>query len=142
MAADRPRRNDWDGRGNLSEEALTAFCVFFLSACVDQVGFMESLLRPTELLRRIRVFVVEEIAAGRLPRGAFGLLREAILAGEVDRGRASELTGHKERMARVVVSELVKRGLLLAGSPRGPLRLGFPADVRERFFPQLYPVAS
>src|SRR6266498_4000362 len=30
MAADRPRENDYDGRGNLSERALFDFCKFFL----------------------------------------------------------------------------------------------------------------
>jgi Fic family protein len=52
---DLPRRNDLDGRGNLSEEALTDFAVFFLKVCIDQVDFMESLVQPQRLLERIRV---------------------------------------------------------------------------------------
>src|ERR1043166_3548526 len=40
MAADEPRRNDFDGRGALSEAALTDFCELFLGICVDQVDFM------------------------------------------------------------------------------------------------------
>src|SRR5215472_1838361 len=39
--ADGPRRNDLDGRGSLSEEALAEFSRFFLSVCIDQVTFME-----------------------------------------------------------------------------------------------------
>ncbi len=35
------RRNDLDGRGHLSEEALARFARFFLSTCIDQVEFME-----------------------------------------------------------------------------------------------------
>lgn len=142
MAADSPRRNDWDGRGNLSEETLTSFCVFFLDTCVDQVSFMEALLQPFDLLRRVQLYVEEETAAGRLPRGAYSILREVILAGEVERGRAPELTGHQERMARNVVSKLLDRGLVTAGGPRAALRLGIPIDVVDRFFPQLYPVAA
>ena len=46
MAADEPRRNDVDGRGALSEVALTEFCEFFLRVCVDQVEFMASVLEP------------------------------------------------------------------------------------------------
>lgn len=34
---DLPRRNDLDGRGSLSEEALGAFTEFFLKVCIDQV---------------------------------------------------------------------------------------------------------
>src|SRR5690625_4868281 len=36
MACDLPRRNDLDGRGNLSEETLAEFTSFFLSTCIDQ----------------------------------------------------------------------------------------------------------
>ncbi len=35
MAADEPRRNDLDGRGALSQEALIEFCRFFLETCLD-----------------------------------------------------------------------------------------------------------
>ena len=71
MAADGPRRNDLDGRGNLSLEALVAFCEFFLRTCVDQVEYMRSILEPAELLRRMEVFTEEEVRAGRLPKGSF-----------------------------------------------------------------------
>src|SRR6266446_2694980 len=42
---DLPRRNDLDGRGNLSEEALAAFSRFFLEICLDQINFMEQLVQ-------------------------------------------------------------------------------------------------
>ena len=38
---DLPRRNDLDGRGNLSEEELAKFTEFFLKVCIGQVEFME-----------------------------------------------------------------------------------------------------
>jgi Fic family protein len=142
MAADEPRRNDWDGRGSLSEAALSEFCEFFLRVCLDQVEFMESLLQPSELSRRIELFVEDEVRAGRLPKGAYPVLREALLAGEVERGHARELTGHRERMGRIVISKLLDRGLLASGGPRDPLRLAFPIDVVDRWFPRLYPTAS
>ena len=41
-ACDQTRRNDLDGRGNLSEENLTAFTHFFLRTSIDQVVFMEA----------------------------------------------------------------------------------------------------
>lgn len=46
MAADRSRENDYDGRGNLSEPALAAFCEFFLRVSLDQIRFMQSILDP------------------------------------------------------------------------------------------------
>jgi hypothetical protein len=34
-AADSSRRNDLDGRGNLSDAALADFCAFFLETMLD-----------------------------------------------------------------------------------------------------------
>ena len=48
---DLPKRNDLDGRGTLSEEALIAFTAFFLKTCLDQVNFMRTLVEP-EALRK------------------------------------------------------------------------------------------
>jgi Fic family protein len=50
---DLPRRNDLDGRGTLSEEAMAEFTRFFLMVCIDQVNFMESLVQPDRLRTRI-----------------------------------------------------------------------------------------
>jgi Fic family protein len=139
MAADEPRRNDLDGRGSLSQSALMEFCEFFLRTCVDQIEYMRSILEPSELLPRMEIYVEEEVRAGRLPKGAFPLLREGLLAGEFERGTADAITGYGERMARIAVSKLVERGLLVSTSPKGPLRLGFPLTTMERWFPALYP---
>jgi Fic family protein len=50
---DLTRRNDLDGRGTLSEEALEEFTQFFLKVCIDQVDFMESLVQRDRLRTRI-----------------------------------------------------------------------------------------
>jgi Fic family protein len=138
MAADEPRRGDLDGRGNLTQQGLNAFCEFFLRTCVDQVTFMESLLEPTELLRRIEIWCEEEVRAKRLPRGAWPLLKEAVISGEVPRGKAGELTGYETRQARTVLSTLIEQGYLTADSHRSAVRLGFPAKIIDRWFPRLY----
>jgi Fic family protein len=140
MEADEPRRNDLDRRGSLSQAALIEFCEFFLATCLDQVEYMRSILEPSELLRRIEIYVEEEMRAQRLPKGSFPLLREVLLAGEIERGAAPSITGYAERMARNVVSKLVERGLLNSATPKGSLSLGFPLGVVERWFPALYPV--
>ena len=139
MAADGPRRGDLDGRGNLSLQALQRFCEFFLRVCIDQVDFMASLLDTGDLLLRMRVHSEEEVRAGRLPKGSFPLLREALLAGEVGRGQAASITGYGERMARNVVAGLLKKGYLHSAGPRAALTLVFPLEAVERWFPRLYP---
>ena len=141
MEADSAREGDLDGRGALSAGALERFCEFFLSKAVDQVEFMEGLLRPSELLRRMKLYVDDEVSANRLPPRSMSLLREAFIAGELERGRAPEITGYQERRGREILSKLLSRGLLVSQGPRAPVRLGFPLDVVERWFPQLYPVS-
>ena len=80
--ADQPRRGDLDGRGDLTQAGLTEFTAFFLSCCLDQVTFMEELLKPEELLNRIEIWCNEEVQMQRLPKGSWPLLREAVLSGE------------------------------------------------------------
>ena len=141
MAADETRHDNYDGRGAISEKQLEAFCAFFLQVSVDQVVFMGSLLQPNELLRRMKLYCDDEVAAGRLPSRSMALMREALLMGEFERGRAPEITGYQERRAREILSLLLKKGLLVSTGPKKPVRLGFPLDVVERWFPTLYPVS-
>ena len=141
-AADAPRRGDWDGRGALTQAGLVEFCEFFLRTCLDQVRYMTSILEPQALLRRIEAYADDEVRAGRLLKGAYPILREALLTGELSRGDAGRLTGYQERKGREVVSALLKKRLLVATtqSHRSTVRLGFPIDVVERWFPGLYPI--
>lgn len=138
QSADQPRRGDLDGRGNLTQSGLVDFCVFFLSSCVDQMVFMESLFEPTELQRRMEIWCEEETRADRLPRGSWPLLREAVLVGEFARGKAPDLTGYRERQARTVLNTLIEKGFLVSPTSRSAVRLGFPLAVVDRWFPRLY----
>ena len=81
----------------------------------------------------------DEESAERLPRRSFTVLREVLLAGELERGRVPALIDTSERTARRVISALIEKRLLVSGSHKAPLRLGFPIDVVERWFPKLYP---
>jgi Fic family protein len=141
MAADEPRRSDLDGRGSLSHDGLVEFCRFFLETCLDQIRYMRELLDPSELQRRMELYVRDEESAERLPKRSFTVLREALLSGELERGRVPVLIDASERTARRVVSVLLEKRLLVSGTHKAPLRLGFPIDVVERWFPKLYPAA-
>jgi Fic family protein len=142
MTADQKRWNDLDGRGNLTAKGLVRFCEFFLEVAIDQVEYMASLLDTTRLSSRIERYVEEEIRLKHLPRGSFLLLREALFSGEIERGKAASITGYQGRQARSVLNELVKKGLLISNTQKGPVRLGFPLEVVESWFPKLYPMDS
>jgi Fic family protein len=136
---DQTRRNDLDGRGALSEEALAEFTQFFLKICIDQVAFMESLVQPDRLRARILLWAEEEIGVGELPPKSGGILEAVLYRGELPRGDASAAVGTGERQARRVVSALLEKGVLVSESQRAPLRLAFPATLAFRWMPGLFP---
>jgi Fic family protein len=139
VACDQPRRNDLDGRGQLSEEALAAFAEFFLGICIDQVDFMESLVQPDRLRTRIRMWTEEEIRLGNLPAKSENILEAVLYRGELPRGEAAGVVNTGDRQARRVVSALLEHGVLASESPRAPLRLVFPAQLASRWMPGLFP---
>lgn len=139
MACDQARRNDLDGRGNLSEEALSAFTAFFLDTCIDQVRFMDELVQPDRLRTRVLLWVEEETRSGVLPAKAGQILEAVLYRGELPRGDAADIVGTGDRQARRVVSALIERGVLVSESSRAPLRVAFPATLASRWVPGLFP---
>lgn len=139
MNCDNPRRNDLDGRGGLSEEALAAFTEFFLKTCLDQVRFMEGLVQPDRLRGRIMAWAEEEIKAGALPRKSGQVLEAVLFRGELPRADVAPLLGVTDRHARRVVSALLDRGILVSEGPRDSLFITFPAALASPWMPGLFP---
>ena len=138
-ASDAVRRNDLDGRGHLSEEALAEFTDFFLRTCLDQVIFMERLTQPDQLRARILLWAEEEIKLGQLPARAGNILEAVLYRGELPRADTAAVVGAGDRHARRIVAALMERGVLSADGPRAPLRLVFPAALASRWMPGLFP---
>ncbi len=136
---DLSRRNDLDGRGNLSEEGLASFTCFFLETCLDQVKFMEGLVQPDRLRNRILLWTEEEIRMDALPQRAGRILEAILFRGDLPRGEVSQLLGTSDRHARRIVATLIKRGIVVSESARSPLRLAFPAKLAHRWMPGLFP---
>lgn len=141
-ACDLQRRNDLDGRGNLSEENLAEFTKFFLTVCLDQVKFMEGLMQPDQLRTRILTWADEEVRLNKLPPKANNILEALLYRGELPRGEAASIVGTGERQARRVVSALVEQGVVTSESTRAPLRLLFPAAIASRWMPGLFPARA
>ena len=133
--ADTPRQGDLDGRGNLSERALTEFIAWFLRVCLDQVSFMSSLFELDTLAKRLRLYVERNET---LKPEAARLLEEALIRGQFDRGEAARVTGLPERTARRVCNDVIALGLLASETPKGPVSLRFPIDAQEILFPRLF----
>jgi hypothetical protein len=80
--------------------------------CLDQVSFVDKLMRPEELRARIQLWAEEEIRRDRPPPKS-GAILEAVLY----RGDAAAVVGTGDR----------------------PLRLPFPATLASRWVPGLFP---
>ncbi len=136
---DLPRRNDLDGRGALSEEALAEFTQFFLKICIDQVEFMDSLVQPERLRARILQWAETETRIGALPAKAASLLEAVLYRGELPRGQSDSVLGTGVRQARRITAALLDREVLVSDSPRAPLRLAFPAALASTWMRGLFP---
>jgi Fic family protein len=134
--ADTPREGDLDGRGNLSERALSEFVLWFVKVCLDQVTFMSSLFELDALAGRLRNYVR---LSEKLKPEAARLLEEALMRGKIERGEASRITGLPERTARRVMNDVLDAKLLDSETPKGAVSLRFPEDTHDILFPRLFP---
>lgn len=134
-AADAPRSNDTDGRGNLSLRALEIFTDWFLRVCLDQITFMSTLFELNTLGKRLTQYVNQH--ATLAPETA-RLLTEALQRGEVLRRDIPGIVNLPERSARRVVAEAIADGILASTTPKGPVFLRFPTQTLEIIFPRLF----
>lgn len=123
--------------GIVGNQALMAFCRFFLAVSSAEVQVMRALLDPPALMGRVETFCAEERDAGRLPDGCYAVLREVVLRGELPRANVETVVPFRERKARQISSALRERGLLTADGVRAPLRLAIPPPVAQRWLPGL-----
>jgi Fic family protein len=140
--ADEKRLNDFDGRGYLSQRFLREFCQFFLRTGIDQVEFMQGLLALDSMQARILGYAERKESAKELPKGSGPVLREIFLRGEIARGEVSRIVSASPRTAQKITGELLSQRLVSSSSPKGPLRLDFPAEAAGHYFPNLYPAGA
>lgn len=138
-AADQGRRNDLDGRGNLSDAALADFCVFFLETMLDQIQFMSSLLGLPALRTRVeRYFQFQALHLDRYREELMRVARTLVDEGEIPRARVQAITGKAATVSVEIIKLGLKEGYFETPSPKGPLRVAFPAKIHEYYFPQLF----
>jgi Fic family protein len=139
QAADSGRRNDLDGRGNLTDAGLAAFCQFFLETVLDQIQFMSSLLGLSALRTRVeRYFQFETLHLKLYREELMRVVRTLIDEGEISRTRVQEITGKGATVSAEIIKLGLQEGLIESPSPKGPLQPGFPPKILEFYFPQLY----
>jgi Fic family protein len=139
---DLSRRNDLDGRGNLSQESLIAFTKFFLEICIDQVTFMQQLMQPDQLRTRILLWAKEEVEMKNIPHQAIQIIERILYQGEISRSEIPRLLNLEERQSRRITTHLIELGILTSDSVKSPLKIAFPAKFANRWMPGLFPEAG
>tara|TARA_A100000171_G_C2120682_1_gene140597 strand:+ start:357 stop:1604 length:1248 start_codon:yes stop_codon:yes gene_type:complete len=138
-AADLPRQGDRDGRGNLSMAALREFSEWFLAVMLDQIRFTSRMFDFERLNERMPVLAGDVIGAERAAKIVEAILRH----GEVARGDIPYLIagGSKPLTGRALqgdIRELIETGFLVSDTKKGPVRINFPIQFREKLFPNLF----
>lgn len=152
-AADLPRRNDFDGRGNLSSKGLADFIAFWLEVCLDQVRFMGQMLALDGLQQRYVALALQvlydygrgpllhhrsKLAPEKLGRSLYRLFVE----GRMERGEFKAMLDTSDRTATRVIANLMTQRLVSSSSRLGALEPGLPFFSLKYLFPGLWPEAE
>lgn len=135
--ADQPRRNDYDGRGPLSEEDLAAFCKYFLEQCLDQINYIGGNLQLDAFEKRYKRYVNLSIGEGLISRGSGAVIESLFYKGEIERGEVQTICGVGRRRATELIKELLQGKFVSSDSPHGGLKLHFTNDAAAVLFPNL-----
>lgn len=151
-AADQPRRNDTDGRGNLSSSGLTTFLKFWLDVCLDQVKFMSSQLAFETLEHRfgsLALQIVHDFGRDMVhhrsslqPELLGRTLYRLFQVGRLERGEFKAMLGISDRTASRVISQLLDLRLVKSASRVGSLEPALPFFSLRFLFPGLWPEAE
>jgi len=152
-AADLPRRNDVDGRGNLSSKGLAGFIEFWLKVCLDQVHFMGQMLALESLQERfvaLALQVLYDYGRGPLlhhrsklrPELLGRALYRLFVEGKMERGEFKSILDTSDRTATRVIANLIEQRLVTAPSRVGALEPGLPFFSLKYLFPGLWPEAE
>ena len=134
---DLQRRNDLDGRGNLSEEALVAFTLFLLRTALDQIDYMERMVQPDRFAHRLRALLEEERATANLSAAVEPIVRHLALAGPTNRADLITLSGGPTDNIERDFAHLIDIGLIASDGDCD--RLELPFKLLPIVLPGLFP---
>ncbi|MBL4755321.1 MAG: Fic family protein [Flavobacteriales bacterium] len=139
--ADLKRRNDYDGRGNLSSEMLTRFCSYFLEAAIDQIDYMYRVIDTESMLKRLKGFSELMVARGRFKPAAEYILTDVFLKGKISKSEAMRITGTSDKTLKKITDSLVKMELLSQKKESISMMyyVRYPIAFSPMLFPGLYP---
>lgn len=139
--ADKPRRGDLDGRGQLTQAGLFEFVGFMLETCLDQMRYTEQALNISNMRERLHtIFAWDE----RIKREGIKLetaraLHVLLTQGTLSRADFKIFTGLSDRVATDQLRSLVQLGLVQSATPKArDLYPGLPIWFAQLLFPDLH----
>ncbi|OJY22124.1 Fic family protein [Pandoraea sp. 64-18] len=147
-AADMSRRNDLDGRGNLSQEELVKFINYFLNCCLDQVNFMLKMMEFGGFTARLRDLLYHldanpwQIGSDKSvirPEKSALALEFIARSRPLSRAEFAQILGESDATARRITRSLLDFGILRSDSHRDDLSFALPLKSLRFLFPKLWP---
>ena len=142
--ADHKRFNDYDGRGNLSNKTLTAFCVYFLKTAIDQIEYMSGIIDIDNMLNRLSRFSELMSIKGRLKSESEYILSSVFLKGKISKTEAMRITSSSDKTLKNLTDEMIKLELLKSRKEGKEIMyyVNYPITFAASIFPGLYPSAK
>lgn len=139
--ADKPRRGDLDGRGQLTQAGLFEFVGFMLETCLDQMSYTEQALNIANMRERLHTIFMwdERIKRAGLKQETARALHILLTQGTVSRADFKIFTGLPDRVASDQLRSLVQLGLVESPTPKArDLYPGLPIWFAQLLFPDLH----
>lgn len=146
--ADMTCRNDLDGRGNLSQEALVRFIDYFLDCCLDQVNFMLKMVDFDGVAQRLKDLLLYLEANPWRTGSEKSVVKPALMAIPLEfialrrslpRADFIRMLGESDSTSRRIIRSLLDFGILKAASHRDELAFNLPLKSLRFVFPKLWP---
>lgn len=135
--ADASRYNNYDGRGNLSNKMLVAFCEFFLETAIDQIDYMYDIIDIENMLERIRRFTELMVIKRKLRPEARFILEDVFLKGRITKTDVERITNMSDKTAKILTDTLIEMELLKR--KKEGIHITFYANYPVNFSPMLFP---
>lgn len=140
--ADSKRRGDYDGRGNLSNNALVEFCKFFLEIAIDQVEYMSRILETDSMVRRLEGLAELLVIKKNVKKESKYILVDLFVKGSISKSDVMRITNTSDKTAKRITDQLDELGLLKVVKEPGKKAIYFPKypiSFSPSLFPGLYP---
>ncbi|MEQ8623343.1 MAG: Fic family protein [Vicingaceae bacterium] len=139
--ADLQRFNDYDGRGNLSNRTLLAFCEYFLKTAIDQIEYMSGVIDIDNMLNRLTKFAELMSIKDKLKPESEYILTSVFLKGKISKSEAMRITKTSDKTLKKLTDEMLKLQLLKSKKEGKEMMyyVNYPISFAASIFPGLYP---